>query len=81
MTDNLKTEMLVEHLLLQNAIEMGGIDEETGEMLYCITDKLQTVHPQLYKELKGDFERHMFEMIKQGPGIMKWKIDRKYLHG
>ena len=81
MNDNLKTEMLIEHLLLQNAIEFGGIDDKTGEMLYCITDKLQEVHPKLYKELKGDFERHMFEMIEQGPTIMKWKIDKEYLNG
>lgn len=71
---DIKTEAMIEHLILQNAIEISGFDEETGEMLYSITDKLEEVHPRLYKELKLDFERHMFEMIDQGPKIMQWRL-------
>lgn len=73
MTD-IRTEAMIEHLILQNALEIDGLDEETGEMLYSITDKLKEVHPGLYRELKGDFERHMFELIDQGPKIMQWRL-------
>ena len=71
---NLQNEMMIEHLLLQNAIEISGIDSETGEMLYSITDKLAEVNPKLYAGLKKDFEQHMFELIDQGPKIMQWRI-------
>jgi len=71
---DIKTEAMIEHLILQNAIEISGFDEETGEMLYSITDKLEEVHPRLYKELKVDFEKHMFELIDQGPKIMQWRL-------
>jgi hypothetical protein len=70
---NPKSQALLEHLIVQGAIEMSGIDQ-SGEMTYSITDKLQEVHPELYMELKDEFEYNMFEMINQGPKTMTWKI-------
>jgi len=72
--NSLENEMMIEHLLLQNAIEISGIDSNTGEMVYSITDKLREVHPKLYAELKKDFEQHMFELIDQGPKVMQWRL-------
>ena len=70
---NIKSQALLEHLIMQGAIEMSGINDN-GEMTYSITDKLEEVHPELYKELKDEFEHNMFEMIQAGPKIMTWKI-------
>ena len=70
---DIKSQALLEHLIMQGAIEMSGIDK-SGEMTYSVTDKLQKVHPELYMELKDEFEFNMFEMINQGPKIMTWKI-------
>ena len=69
---------MLEHLILQNAVEMSGIDNSTGQMLYYITDKLKTVHPDLYGQLKGDFEKRMFEMIDMGPESMQWKFNAEF---
>lgn len=66
---------MIEHLLLQNALETSGIDSETGEMLYSITDKLKEVNPKLYEQLRKQFEQHMFELIDQGPKTMNWRIN------
>ncbi len=70
---DIKSQALLEHLIMQGAIEMSGIDP-TGEMTYSITDKLQEVHPELYMQLRDEFEHNMFEMIDQGPKVMTWKI-------
>lgn len=70
---NIRGQVLLEHLIMQGAIEVSGIDQY-GQMTYSITDKLQDVHPELYMELKDEFESNMFEMIKQGPKIMNWRI-------
>jgi hypothetical protein len=70
---DIKSQALLEHLIMQGAIEISGIDQ-SGEMTYSITDKLQEVHPELYMELKDEFEHNMFEMIDQGPKVMTWKI-------
>lgn len=72
--ESLKNEAMLEHLILQNAVELSGFDEETGDMLYSITDKLEEVNPMLYKALKRDFETHMFELIDKGPKIMQWRL-------
>lgn len=71
---DLKTQAMIEHLLLQNAIEISGIDEYTGEMLYSITDKLEEVNPKLYYQLKKQYDEYMFELIDMGPKTMNWRI-------
>lgn len=70
---NARNEALVEHLIMQGAIEMAGIDDK-GEMLYSITDKLESVSPELYAELTDQYKHHMFQMIKQGPKAMNWRL-------
>jgi hypothetical protein len=73
---DIKSQALLEHLIIQGAIEISGIDQ-FGEMTYSITDKLQEVHPELYMQLKDEFEHNMFQMIEQGPKTMTWKIRTK----
>jgi hypothetical protein len=68
-----KSQALLDHLINQGAIQISDIDSN-GEIVYSITDKLQEVHPELYLELKDEFEHNMFEMINQGPRIMTWRI-------
>jgi hypothetical protein len=70
---NLKTQAMVEHLMIQGAIEMAGIDEN-GHMLYTITEKLEKVSPELYYELKQQYENYMFKLVKKGPITMNWRI-------
>lgn len=71
-----KSQALLEHLINQGAIQISDIDSN-GEIVYSITDKLQEVHPELYLELRDEFEHNMFEMINQGPKIMTWRIRAK----
>lgn len=72
---DLKGQALVEHLIFMGALEMDGIDSETGEMIYSITDKLKHVSPDMYERLTEEFEERMCEMIYAGPQVMKWKFD------
>jgi hypothetical protein len=71
-----KSQALLDHLINQGAIQISDIDDN-GEIVYSITDKLQEVHPELYLELRDEFEHNMFEMINQGPKIMNWRIRTK----
>jgi hypothetical protein len=71
---SLQTDALLEHLMLQGAVEFQGIDEVTGEMLYTITDKLKEVSPDIYDQLKDQYEHHMFQLIDQGPTRMTWRV-------
>jgi hypothetical protein len=80
-SNELKAEALIEHLILQNALEIDGFDNDTGETIYSITEQLEFVNPDLYLVLKKKYEQNMFEMIKQGPIVMRWKIDKGFLNG
>jgi hypothetical protein len=71
---DLKKDAMVEHLIMQGAIQFAGIDNETGEMTYSITDKLEEVNPYLYEQLRDQYEDHMFEMIRRGPQTMTWRL-------
>ena len=70
----LKSELMLEHLILQGAVQMSGIDKNTGEMIYSITDKLKEVAPEMYQQMEKDFRIRMFEMLDQGPMIMQWRL-------
>jgi hypothetical protein len=70
----LQEDALLEHLMLQGAVEFQGIDDMTGEMLYSITDKMKEVSPDIYEELRDQYEHHMFQLIDQGPTRMTWKL-------
>lgn len=69
-----KAEAMLEHLILQGAIEISSIDPSSGETFYTITDKLKEVSPELYRQLENQFNNNIFEMIKRGPVAMEWKI-------
>ena len=42
--------LAIERLILEGALEIGGIDIESGEILYNFTGKLKEVMPELYNE-------------------------------
>lgn len=71
---NPKTSAMIEHLINQGAVQMHNIDED-GHILYKITDKLKEVSPELYNELRDQFEHHMFKLIDQGPITMTWRLN------
>jgi hypothetical protein len=70
----IKTQAMLEHLVLQNAITIEGFDIETGETIYSVTDKLKEVSPDIYYQMKIEFEDHMFKLIDRGPMVMQWKM-------
>ena len=70
----LQEEAMLEHLMLQGAVEFQGIDEITGVMMYTITEKMKEVSPGIYEELRDQYEHHMFQLIDQGPTRMTWRV-------
>jgi len=46
-----ETRDFVDKLLEQGALEIVGIDNDTGEILYGFTEKLLTVDPTLHKKM------------------------------
>ena len=71
---NPRQEALIEHLLLQDAIEIDSIDDQSGEMLYKIKDKMKEDSPEIFQQLTDQYNHHMFQLIDQGPTRMTWRL-------
>jgi hypothetical protein len=41
---------IIDQLLLENALEVVGIDDSNGEFLYSFTNKIKDVMPDLYED-------------------------------
>jgi len=57
---------MIEYLILQNALEVSGIDSATGELLYSITAKMKEVMPDLYDDHLNFVHTEILELWQQG---------------
>lgn len=56
----------IENLILNGALEVAGIDIETGEPLYNFTEKLQDVNPELHEEVFTFFSKEAMVLWEKG---------------
>lgn len=57
---------LIEELILKGALEVAGIDIETGEPLYNFTEKLKNVNPELHEQMFTFFSKEALDLWQQG---------------
>jgi hypothetical protein len=53
-------------LLFSGAIEICGIDKESGEMLFKFTEKLKDIDPILYKKMADSFYQDLMALWEKG---------------
>lgn len=56
----------IDNLILSGAIEVAGIDIETGEPLYNFTEKLLDVNPELHKDISAYFSNETMSLWSEG---------------
>jgi hypothetical protein len=57
---------LIESLILSGALEVAGIDDQTGEFLYNITPKLKNIMPDLYQDHIETVNKNMLILWEKG---------------
>jgi len=57
---------IIEDLILQGALEVAGLDIESGEMLYNFTPKLQSINPELHNEFSKYFSSETQALWEHG---------------
>jgi hypothetical protein len=57
---------MIEDLILQGALQIAGIDIESGEMLYNFTDKMKTINPSLHDEFSKYFSVETMALWQHG---------------
>jgi hypothetical protein len=56
----------IEELILSGALEVSGVDIDTGEMLYNFTDKLKDVSPELFKDMSDYISTETMSLWAEG---------------
>jgi hypothetical protein len=56
----------IDQLILAGALEIAGIDMDTGEPVYNFTEKLIDISPELHKEVALYFSRETMSLWSQG---------------
>ncbi len=61
-----KEDELIKNLILQGALEVAGLDSETGEFLYAITSKMKDVMPDMYEDHLKTVNRDLLNLWEKG---------------
>jgi hypothetical protein len=56
----------IEHLILAGALEVAGIDIDTGEPVYNFTEKLVQVSPELHTQVSTYFSNETMFLWQEG---------------
>ena len=59
-------DLILEKLILEGAVEIAGMDLETGEPLYNITHKMKDVNPKLHDEFVNYFSSETMTLWEFG---------------
>jgi len=57
---------MFDDLILSGALEVSGIDIDTGEILYNFTDKIKDIHPKLHNEFSTYFSTEISGLWENG---------------
>lgn len=57
---------IIEHLILNGALEVAAVDMETNELLFSFTDKLQEVDPSLHDAMFTYFYTDVMNLWEHG---------------
>jgi hypothetical protein len=57
---------IMEELILAGALQVAGIDSETGELLYQFTEKIKDISPDLYEEHNRHVNNELMKLWEKG---------------
>ena len=61
-----KEDELIKNLILQGALEVAGLDSETGEFLYAITSRMKEIMPDMYEDHLRTVNRDLLNLWEKG---------------
>lgn len=59
-------EELIDALILEGALLIEGIDQESGQMIFSITDKMQEIAPEIYREFEETLHKTVLSLWENG---------------
>jgi hypothetical protein len=61
---------IIDALILSGALEISAMDSETGDMIFAITDKMEHVAPELYREINSSIYKDIMSLWEKGLLVM-----------
>lgn len=61
-----KEKDIIEKLILSGAMEIAGVDSQTGEFLYVFTPKLKDISPELYNQHVNHVNTELMNLWEKG---------------
>ena len=59
-------DQIIERLILDGGLEAVAVDQESGELLYSFTPKIQKLMPQLYSEHLNEVNSNIMNLWEKG---------------
>lgn len=56
----------IEGLILAGAVEVSGIDAESGDFLYSFTERIHEIAPEIARESSELFNRYIYALWERG---------------
>lgn len=56
----------IDYLILKGAVEVAGVDDNTGEFLYVFSPKMKDIMPELYNEHINHVNKEIMNMWENG---------------
>jgi hypothetical protein len=66
LTMNNNEDELIKNLILEGALEVAGLDAETGEFLYAVTSKMKEIMPDMYEDHLKTVNRDLLNLWEKG---------------
>lgn len=57
---------LIDALILQGALSIEGIDENTGQFVFSVTDKMKEIAPEIYQEFQDTLYKTVLSLWEKG---------------
>lgn len=57
---------LIDALILSGALEISAMDSESGQMVYAVTDKMEELAPEIYREINDQIQRDVMSLWQKG---------------
>lgn len=57
---------LIDALILEGALEIEGIDQESGQMIFSVTEKMKEIAPDIYNEFEETLYKTVLSLWENG---------------
>jgi hypothetical protein len=67
---------IIDSLILSGALEVTAIDSESGQLVYAVTDKMEELAPEIYREINDQIHKDVMSLWQKNLLIVDIMSDK-----